>query len=170
MTSQQQSPFERPFAAGDEHLFRELTRGLVAAECVRWRETYANGLVFDFGRLIPVAKPRSERLPKERGEWVASSWGCDILISDEARGRAASSEEDFEAIKGLARDLVGSRVTAVAVTPGDLSLVMEFANRMRLNFQTDTSDPEVDQWFIQLPSKYSVGASAAGRWYLREDS
>lgn len=156
-------PFERPFGPTDDAVFQALCGGLVGKPLARWRETYADGLVLDFGRLVP-REPRKPGLPKERGEWVLSTWGCDVrLISP----HAAEPLEDLQEIAAELASLVGQKVSRVSVAADDVSLNVEFENGIVLILQTDRSEAELDQWFILLPGGGSVGATGRSTWYFR---
>lgn len=168
MTANSRGTFERPFGIGDEAVFRELTSGLVGAECVRWRESYADGLILDFGKLIPEPHPRSPKLPKDRGEWVLSTWACDVVVSRGSDLVLDSRKHDFQAIKTVMPQLVGSRVRDLRLDPADLSLAISFSNAMQLELRTDRTDPRLEQWFIELPTRRSVGVSASGRWSMED--
>lgn len=164
------SSFERAFKAGDERLFQELMQGILGAECTRCRETYADGIVLDIGKLNSVPAMRGGRPAKQQGEWVVASWGCDIQITDPLGEVSAASNEDFSAVMGLARRLVGTRVASIAIHPPELSLLLDFSNQLRLTFRTDADTDNMDQWYIQLPSAVSLTANARGSWSLAGDS
>jgi hypothetical protein len=167
MSSELHSPFERSFGKEDVVVFRDLTRSLVGLRCSRSRETYAQGLVVDFGKLVPKPPRAAEQAPPDRGEWVATTWGCDVAVVDPRTGARPNSNEDFSEVLELAQHFVGERVKEVEVTPDDLSLIIQFEDGRRLELKTDFSDPELDQWFLQLPSGGSIGVTGTKTWYLR---
>lgn len=162
--------FERQFSPGDEAAFGNLTRGLVGARCVRCRETFADGLILDFGKLVPEPDPRSPKLPDDRGEWVLSTWGCDVVGSQGSHVVVDSGRHDFKAVKDFVSQFVDSKVKDLTLNPADLSLTITFSNATRLELRTDRTDPELDQWFIELPTRCSVGVSASGRWYVHGET
>lgn len=170
MRAPRPASFERAFRAGDDRLFQELMQGILGAECTQCRETYADGIVLDIGNLVSVPAIRGGRPAKPRGEWVVASWGCDIQITDPLGGTSAASDEDFSAVMGLAQRLVGTRVAKIVIQPPELSLLVDFSNKLRLTFRTDADTDDLDQWYIQLPSALSLTANARGSWSLTEDS
>lgn len=89
---------------------------------------------------------------------------------DERGRRTDSREGSFDSFKGGLAGLVHGRLVELSLNPNDLSLTMRFSNSAQMELLTDPADPEVDEWFIQLPSWKAVGVSASGRWCLQEDS
>ena len=158
--------FERLFRPGDQTVFGELTQGLVGERCNRWRETFAGGLILDFGALFSDANRRFPKLPQDRGEWVLSTWGCDVVGSQGGQVLVDSRRDDSKAVTHFVSQLVGSMVEGLLLEPADLSLTIVFSNARQLELRTDPADPDLDQWFIELPNGYSVGVSASGRWYV----
>jgi hypothetical protein len=165
MTQPSLEPFERAFQASDVAMFDDLIRGIVGKKLSRWRETYAQGIVLDFGEL--VSKPHDKpRVVADRGEWTISTWGCDVRFADSPKGPWIS---DLEQLRNSLSKVVGRAVVQITITSEDLSMTLGFDNGSQIVFQTDRSDSELDQWFITTPSDESIGASASGHWYLRRN-
>lgn len=156
--------FDRAFGSGDASAFQDLVRGFIGKRLSRWRETYADGIVLDFGPLVPKSVPAGTSLPSDRGEWVIRSWGCDISFREQP---SAPRVDAFEQVKASLAKVVDRHVLNVTIAPDDLSLTVGFEGGSEILLRTDRDDPELDQWFITTPSGASVGASAAGNWYYR---
>ena len=162
--------FERPFRPGDQAVFGKLTQGLVGELCTRGRGTFAGGLILDFGALVSDTNRRFPNLPQDRGESVLSTWGCDVVGSQGGQVLVASRKDDSKAVTHFVSLLVGSMVEDLMLEPADLSLTIVFSNTRQLELRTDPADPDLDQWFIELPNGCSVGASASGRWHVNSQS
>jgi hypothetical protein len=156
-------PFERPFEPADVHLFGDLVHDILGKKLTRWRETYAEGIVLDCGELMPKLPVRSAT-SRDRGEWVISTWGCDISVRQAA---SMSSMDTFENVKAALASIVGRPLMKLSIDPGDLSLTATFDGDSEILLMTDRDDPELDQWFITTPSGGSIGVSASGTWYYR---
>jgi len=163
MTQRSLDPFERAFQPSDVATFAELVQGISGQRISRWRETYAQGIVIDCGELVP----KSSSIPRavaDRGEWVISTWGCDILFRERPETPLVSS---FEQLKAFLAGLVGHPLVQISIASEDLSLTAVFAGGAAIVLQTDRDDPGLDQWFITTPAGDSIGVSASGKWYLR---
>jgi hypothetical protein len=167
MSTENPVGFARPFRPGDVAVFRELTERMIGLPLVRWRETYADGVVLEFGSLIPRATIRSDRIPQDRGEWVVSTWGCDLEVTPRG-GQVFDNRAGVAAVRAPLDRALGGHVAALAVAD-DLSLVIQLSDGTAIVCRTDITDPDLDQWIIRLPTYWSIGASANGRWYLRPD-
>lgn len=155
--------FERPFEPGDVRLFGELVQEMLGKKLTRWRETYAEGIVLDCGELVPKP-PSTSATPRDRGEWVISTWGCDISVRQTT---SMSSMDTFENVKAALASIVGRPLLKLSINPGDLSLAAAFDGDSEILLTTDRDDPELDQWFITTPLGGSIGVSASGTWYYR---
>lgn len=160
-------PFERVFRGDDARLFHRMTRELVGKKLSRWRETYADGLVLDFGELIPKRYPKPSLPQKDRGEWVVATWGCDVVLYPTSGPALDSAQGGIEPMNEYLDQLVGQRVRAVRIDSSDLSLEIEFSDGTRVVLRADQETTDLDQWFILTSFDMSIGVSAAGTWYLR---
>lgn len=167
MTRLQVDLFDRSFTPGDVDLFSTLTEGALGKPLSRWRETYADGIVLDFGQLVPRPHSAKPMPVQERGEWMISSWGCDLAIRESSREPMVAA---FDEIKKSLNSRAGHHVRSVMINPTDLSLSIQLDDDSEILFLTDRDDPELDQWFITTPSGRSIGATASGTWYYRENS
>ncbi len=159
--------FDRSFTPNDVDVFTDLTKGAVGKPLSRWRETYADGIVFDFGQLVPKSHSARPVPVQDRGEWVISTWGCDLAIRESSREPMVAALDE---IKELLNNRIGRRVRSVGIDPANLSLSIQLDDDSEILLLTDRDDRELDQWFITTPSGRSIGAGASGTWYYRENS
>jgi hypothetical protein len=159
--------FNRSFSLGDADVFSELVEGTAGQRFSRWRETYAEGIVLDFGQLIPRFPITKSMVVQDRGEWMISSWGGDLAIRESSRQQMITA---FDEIKTFLSSRVGESIRAITMNPEDLSLGIQLADDSEILFLTDRDNPDLDQWFIITPSGRSIGATASGTWYYRENS
>jgi hypothetical protein len=157
--------FERAFGPNDMALFHDLTLEFIGKPLSRFRETYAEGIVLDCGELVPKRNSTRSSLARDRGEWMVSSWGCDVSLS---MGPSTSRVDTFEHVKTLLTTVVGRRLVAVSIDAPDLSLTLVFDGGSEVLFRTDRDDPQLDQWFITTPLGQTIGTAASGAWYFRE--
>jgi hypothetical protein len=158
------------FRASDADKFQSLVAGILGARCTGWRETYANGLVLEFGRSIIRPDPISPQQKASRAEWIVSTWGCDVFIADRPEEFPGSLVDDVAAISSAMTRVVGDRLEDLILESGDMSLVLKFAGGVAVSLRTDREAADLDQWFILTPSSTSIGATGAGTWYVRKSS
>jgi hypothetical protein len=157
--------FERSFQPEDDGVFRELVQSMVGKKITRWRETYAEGIVIDCGDMAPEP-PLPGCSPSLRGEWVVSSWFCDVLFLDEQN---VSLDGDFEQLISSLPRTVGKTIADITIAPEDVSLIITLEGGGVIIFRTDIDWPEEDQWFIETPFKTSISASSRGRWSFQSN-
>lgn len=168
MTMERRKPFRRRFGSDDTLVFRELVEGLVGERCVQVRETYAEGIVADFGQLVCLKPPTLRGPGSLQGRWVVSSWGCDILVARPGAADLGDSRKDFATLLAGAQSLVGETVVDLVLRSTDLSLSLIFQSGARLIFEADPSVADMDQWDIQMPDDLAVIAEGDGHWRLEE--
>jgi len=158
--------FDRPFTSHDAVVFFKLTEGAVGKPLSRWRETYADGIVLDFGQLAPRPKSTKPIVVPDRGEWMISTWGCDLAFRESP---GEPTVEAFDEIKRSLNARTGRHIRSLGIDPLDLSLSIQLDDDSEFLLQTDRDDPELDQWFITTPSGRSIVASASGTWSYCEN-
>lgn len=171
MTLRPIEAFEREFREPDGALFAELTAEMIGEPLSRWRESYADGLDLEFGRLLP-REPLQAGERTERGEWVVNVWGGDPMLRLPGGKVVDYRQDGFQAVLKHLPDLEHERVTAIRMTVPDLSLEIEFGGgaMFRISTEWDADHPDVDHWFIQTPFHFAIGARGRGTWYCEPNS
>jgi hypothetical protein len=163
------APFDgRVFREGDEPLFAGLMKGFLGARCVRAEETYADGIVLEFGRFIPKKRPLGNS-PRDRGEWAVSSWGCDLIMTTPDGSSYDSRSGGFDDIRKRLAGLTGAIATQCAIDADDLSLQIQLSTGIGVRFAVDNTEPDLDQWFILFPDGRSVGVKSSTEWFLHDE-
>ena len=158
--------FEREFGPADHHVFASLAEGMIGLPLVRWRETYGEGTILEFGQLVP-RQSRSDRLPEDRGEWVVSDWGGDPVLRVTAAEVIDSRKDGSPALQARLGEMTGDVVAHIRMLEPDLSLEIEFKTGRVFTIAASKEDPELDQWYVLAPDGHSLGVTGDGKWYRR---
>lgn len=157
----QLAPFERQFTDADLLLFEQLTDGLVGHIVTGYDPLYGGAFSIHLG--APVLSASG----KERGTWIVTGWGCDLVVQTEQQsvdGRIEGREPAREHLKMLA----GVRLERLSLERETLSLLLYFESGTQVQLLSDP-DFEGSAWILSRPTGETIAADANGFWRLEND-
>ncbi len=94
-------------------------------------------------------------MPHDRGDWVISTWGCDLAIHDVSLDLTTAT---FDETKKSLNARLGQDIRSIRINPANVSLIIGLEDDSEVLLQTDRDNTELNQWFITTASGRSIGA------------
>ncbi|HKO18697.1 MAG TPA: hypothetical protein VJU82_07405 [Acidobacteriaceae bacterium] len=151
--------FSRPFSAGDDLLFLELTNGLAGQRCWQVDALYGGALRLHFGDRI-----QGRRWP--RGSWVITCWGGDLVLTQGAQVTESRQAAPAEVYAAAERE-IGAAIASVRLDADSLALELAMSSGTTVRIELDASC-EGEAWAISLPSRQTLAVNSDRTWSLED--
>ena len=158
---QNATTFDRPFASGDETRFMELLGDIRGQTLQRVDALYGGGISLHVGSMI-------EGRRGQRGAWIITCWGGDLLRLPAPSDEASSGAWGEATAQSLEAE-VGAALKDAVLDVASLSLELALSTGTHLRLQIDPSF-DGDSWMVALPNRSTLGFGRQRRWSLESDA
>lgn len=137
---------------------REIVRQTVGQIVSRVDRLYGGAVSLHIGPMVPGRR-------RDRGTWVVTAWGADLLIND------VPLDHESDAVVTLhpeVQKLIGQRVLDASLETSTRELQLTFAGGNRVRLSPD-SDFDGDAWTLSLPDARTLCVSSNGDWSVKSE-
>lgn len=152
-------PVEKRPDRGPERL-QELVAELRAQVLSRVDQLYGGAISLHFGAMMPGRH-------RERGKWIVTSWGSDLLLHADEHELDSTQESAEDVVRALVQS-VGAHVTIARVEAESLQLRLILSDGVDITLSVDEAY-DGDAWALSLPSGETAVVHRGSRWSLQAD-